>query len=326
MVSSVTLRIQEIARKRRGKMRKLLNLFGMALIAAVVFFPVRSNAAGKIICQTLKEAKTYHYNLDKKGKEESIRINVSRKKYKTKESDYDDLVFDAKAMLTINGKKIYTKVVKEQMYMSEKEYLSYTPIKVMITDIDKGDKQMELFVFEGDCVEFNSGQIEHLYYYQYTNGRAKRKQDLVSLFHKSLPYVSRVFALKRNALLTINEKNEVMAEVGVDIPNFLKIYLPTKVNLILKDGKFIQKIQKSYRILEIMEPIRAKKKNIVYTSPGGKEKAFTVKKKEKIKLCNIYLANKKKIYVKVKNQSGKTGYIDPKKASIYWDVPEDYYD
>ncbi len=307
-------------------MRKLLKLLGMAFMAIMVLFPAKNSAAEKNVCQTLKASKTYHYNLDQKGKKESIRVDVSRKKYEKKESDYHELVYDVKAAVTINGKQIYSKAVKEQDYISERDYLSCIPIKVMVTDIDKRDKQMELFILEGDCVEFESDRIEHIYYYQYANGRAKRKQDLVLLFSKSLPYVEYISGVKNSSTLTINEKNEVFAELGLYMPNFFNMHIYSKVSLKLKNGKFIQNNQKSYRISKIEEPLRAKKNIIAYTSPGGKVKAFTVKKRGKINLCNFYLANKKKIYIKVKNQGGKTGYIDPKKASIYLDVPEDYYD
>lgn len=308
-------------------MRKLLTCLGMILFAVMVFCPMKSNAAEKKICQTLKTSKTYHYNLDQKGKKESIRVDViSRKKYEKKESDYQHTVYDVKAAVTINGKQIYSKVAKEQYYMSEKDYLSYIPIKVMVTDIDKRDKQMELLIFVGDCVEFGTDTIEHIYYYQYTNGRAKKKQDLVSLFSKSLPYVKYVTGVKNSSILTINEKNEIFACVGLNVPNFLDGHIQTNVSLLLKNGKFMHKIQKSYKIAEIEEPIRTKKRMIVYASPGGRKKAFTLKKQVKINLCNIYLKNKKKMYLKIKNQGGKSGYIDPKKMSIYIDVDPDYWD
>ena len=288
---------------------------------------MKSNAAGKKICQILKTSQTYHYNLDKEGKKESISVDIiSRKKYEKKESDCHYTVYDVKVAVTINGKQIYTKVAKEQLYISEKEYLSYVPIKVIITDIDKGDKQMELLIFEGDCVEFGTDTIEHIYYYQYANERAKRKQDLVTLFRKSLPYVSNVSGVKNSSILTINEKNEVFAQVRLNVPNFSDVFIQANVSLLLENGKFIQKTRKLYKIAEIEEPISAKKNMIVYTSLGRKEKAFTVKKRGKINLCNIYLKNRKKIYVKIKNQSRKSGYIDPKNVSVYIDVAPDYYD
>lgn len=85
-------------------MRKLLNLFGMALIAVLVLFPTKSNAAGNV-CQTLKESKTYQYNLDQKGKKESIKVNVSKKEHK---NGYT-ITYDLKTTVSVNGKKIYTK-------------------------------------------------------------------------------------------------------------------------------------------------------------------------------------------------------------------------
>lgn len=312
-------------------MRKLLNLFGMVLIAVIVFFPVKSNAAGKNICQTLKTSQTYYYNLDKKGKKESIRVDVVfRKKYRSPKYRYD--VFDVKAKVTINGKQIYAKTEKEVYYFLEEDYLAYTPLKVMVTDMDKKDKQMELLIFEGNCVEYGTEEIEHIYYYQYANGRAKRKQDLVSVYRQSLPYVHSVWGKDERTILSVNNKNEISAELRVDIPNFSDETITyTKVNLILNKGKFIHNNQKLHKITHQNIPVRTEKDMDVYTSPGGKEKVFTVKKGGKINLCNIYLANKKKIYLQIKSKKGKTGYIDPKNVSIYVDERDlgpdsDYWD
>lgn len=250
------------------------------------------------------------------------------KKYRSPK--YWDDVFDVKAKVTINGKQIYAKTEKEVYYFSEEDYLAYTPIKVMVTDMDKKDKQMELLIFEGDCVEYGTETID-IYYYQYANGRAKQKQDLVSVYRQSCPYVKSVWGVNKNAILSINNKNEISAELRLDIPNLGDTFMYTKINLILKKGKFIHNNRKLHKITYLYVQVRTEKDMVVYTSPGGKEKAFTVKKGGKINLCNIYLANKKKIYLKIKSKKGKTGYIDPKNVSSYLDERDlgpgsDYWD
>lgn len=295
-------------------MRKLLNLFGMALIAVIVFFPVRSNAAGKNVCQTLKESKTYHYNLDQKGKKESIKVSVS----KTERKEGYVITYDLKATVTINSKKIYSSNGKE--------------VRVMVTDVDKKDKQMELLIIEGWGGTGYKGawasNMEHIYYYQYANGKAKRKQDIAKAFKKNFTNVMSLHGIKGDSYLTTNGKNEIYARVCVgmqqsELDDYYDDCLHVKAGLRLKNGKFVQISSKSYAILDIAEewdiPVILKKNVTAYTQMGGKKKAFTIKKGEKIPSGSLYCIKNKKVYFKIKNKKGKWGYIELKKGMLYFD-------
>lgn len=81
----------------------------------------------------------------------------------------------------------------------------------MVTDVDKADKQMELLIIEGDVSDIKdnsawASNMEHIYYYQYANGQAKRRQDLASLFKKDFKDVLFLHGIKNDSFLTINEK------------------------------------------------------------------------------------------------------------------------
>lgn len=293
-------------------MRRLFHLFGIVLMAVLVLFPLESSAAGKNVCKTLKESKTYLYNLDQKGKKESIKVSVARKEHK----DGYVITYDVKTTVMLNGKKVYSKMLKGQHSKDSR-------VKVMVMDTDKKDRQMELFIMEGDVYDgedgdFWSSNMEHIYYYQYAGGKAKRKQDLAPLFRKKFANIYSLHGMGDKSYLTTNGKNEIYARLCVEVQNFDYVHIKMKLNL--KNGKFVRPSAKSYNLLDTEDSIFRPKKDItVYTKPGGKKKAFTVKKEEFIYPCGLYTANAKKIYLKVKNKDKKTGYIDPKKVPTYLD-------
>lgn len=295
-------------------MRKLWSSFGIALLMVMVFFPVKSSAAGKNTYQMLEESKTYYYNLDQKGKKEAIRVDVSTKKYEDDKDTWYGHKYDIKTTVTINGKKVYSRMLKGTNF-------PLNQVKVVVTDVDKKDKQMELMVIEGhvgtgDNRSFWSSDMKHIYYYQYKNGKAKRRQDIAPMFRGNFANIYSLHGMD-NSYFTVNGKGEIYTKLCVKVQNF--DYVHMKMKLKLKDGKFVKVPTKSYTLADAEFPFRPKKNITVYTKPGGTKKAFTVKKEDKIYLCSLYTKNGKKIYLKVKNKNGKTGYIEPKKVPTYDD-------
>ncbi|MCI8581069.1 MAG: hypothetical protein HFH04_10050 [Dorea sp.] len=301
-------------------MRKLLNLCGMALIAATLFFPASVDAAGKNVCETLKPSKTYQYNLDQKGKKESIKVNISKKEY---EKNYDTL-YDVSTTVTVNGKKIYNKILKKQD--SDQNH-----VKVMVTDVNKKDKQMELLIIEGDIDIFEErksawvADMEHIYYYQYANGKAKRKQDLAPLFKKNFKKIHFLHGMKDKSFLTISGKSEIYARICTEVQKgkYMEDCLHVKTGLTLKNGKFLLLSSKSYAVLDVGgkwdDPVKAKKNLTAYTKMGGKKKAFIMKKGERIPAGSQYCMKNKKVYLKIKNKKGKWGYIELKEGIFFFD-------
>lgn len=116
-------------------MRKLQNVIGMLMLVFLITFPLQAQAAEKNVQETLKECKTYSFNLDKKGKKETVQFDVTKKKSANGDG------YDYNATVQVNGKVIYRKNLKNYSYSF--------PVKVMVVDTDKKDKQMELLIMEG---------------------------------------------------------------------------------------------------------------------------------------------------------------------------------
>lgn len=249
--------------------------------------------AAKVTCDTLNTSQTYHYNLDKKGNSESIKVSISKKK----NGYYDDYTLNVK----INGKTAIKKKAKE--CYSE-------PFMVMVTDTDKKDKQLELLVVE----ESSYQSISHIYYYQYTAGKLTFKQDLMNEFGK--------YAFERmeeNTPLTVNGKGEIYAKRCIHVENF--DYQHIRVVLKLKKGTFTRDSSNVYKTLDTQKLlwfVKPKKAITAYTKRGGSKKAFTITKKSNdVKIIAIYRTEKagEKTYLKVKNGKGKIGWVDVEKAS-----------
>lgn len=288
-------------------MQKIKNISRLTVImlvmGIVIFFPQKVKAAEKNICETLKESKTYYYNLDQKGKKESIKITSSSKMY---EVDHQ-ICHDWKVTVTVNKKAIYDK--KFERYRGD------SPVKVMVTDADKQDKQMELLIMEGDSMYLDwTADIKHIYYYQYKNGNVKCKQDLAAIVKKGIPNIYNLHGMKKNAFLATSGNKEMYAKLCLEIPNF--DYVHFKIKLVLENGKFVRLSAKEYTLIDGMLMFTMKRNMVTYTKPGGKEKAFTIKKGEAVGPCRIYLGKNKKIYLKVKDKNGRMGYIDPQKAPV----------
>lgn len=185
----------------------------------------------------------------------------------------------------------------------------------MVTDADKQDKQMELLIIEGDSMYLDwTADIKHIYYYQYKDGKVKCKQDLATVVKKGIPNIYSLHGMKKNAFLTTSRNNETYAKLCLEIPNF--DYVHFKVKLVLKNGKFVRPSAREYVLIDGMIMFTMKRNMVAYTKAGGKEKAFTIKKGEAVGPCRIYLGKNKKIYLKVKDKNGRSGYIDPQKAPV----------
>lgn len=275
----------------------------MLIIGIAISFPQKIKAAEKKVYETLKDSKTYYYNLDQKGKKESIKVTSLSKEYEENHQIYHDW----NVTVTVNRKAIYNK--KFERHRSD------SPVKVMVTDVDKQDKQMELLIIEGDSMYLDwVADIKHIYYYQYKTGKVKRKQDLATIVKKGIPNIYNLHGMKKNAFLATNGNKEIYTKLCLKIPNFDYVHL--KLKLALKNGKFVRPSAREYALVDGIIMFTMKRNLTAYTKAGGKEKAFTIKKGEAVGPCRIYFSKNKKIYLKVKDKNGKTGYIDPQKASV----------
>ena len=247
-------------------------------------------------------------------------MSVSRKRY---QEGYA-VKYDLQTTVTVNGKKIYSKTAKGQ-------YTDISQVKVIVTDVDKKDKQMELMVIEGDIAGGTnyadwSSDMEHIYYYQYANGKAKRRQDLAPLFKKIFNNPVSLHGIKNNSYLTINGKNEIYARVCEVVQKNQygdNECLHIQAGLVLKKGSFKQLSSRQYKVVDIGGAeditVTVKKNLTAKTQAGGKKKAFAVKKGEKISLGSKYCVKGRKTYLKIRNKKGKWGYIELKKGYLNFD-------
>jgi hypothetical protein len=284
---------------------------------------MNTQAATKEVCQTLLPGKTYKFDLDKDGKPETIKYTREQSD-NPKADDYYRYLF--KVTLTINGKEIFKK----------SNIGSWgNPAQVMVLDTDKKDKQMELIVIQGELpnaykwdnkrneeVELPTNvtdswasNMEHIYYFQYKNGKATNKQDLSKLLKNNFKNAYMLHGMKDSSLLTINGKGEVNARLCLNKLPKNYDYVHIQSILTLKNGTFKIKPLKEFKIVDKQSFICTKEFN-TFTKPGKTAKAFSVKKNERIKVTALIRENKNKIYLEVTNSKGKKGYIVPKQGTV----------
>lgn len=276
-------------------MKKYIKYFSLLLL--FVILSTTKVEAAKVTCDTLKISKTYHYNLDKKGHSESIKVSISKKK----NGYYHDYTVNVK----INGKTAIKKTSKEQFS---------NPFIVMVTDTNKKDKQLELLVVE----EYAYQSISHIYYYQYKDGTAVYQQDLAELFKQNMQNVSELHRMKDKSSLAVNGKGEIYAKLCISVENF--DYQHIKIKLKLKNGIFERDSSKNYKTLDekkLLWFVKPRKAITAYTKRGGTKKAYSITKKSKdVKIVGIYHNPENgETYLKVKNGKGKVGWVDVEKAS-----------
>ena len=281
--------------------------FIMVMMMLLAIPPVPVQAAANPVKVVLKNAKTYKYDLDKDGKKEKIKYTVSKKEVAgTYESRYT-------AQVTVNGKSIY-----------KKSLMGYaTRFKVFITDVDSKDKQMEILIVEGDmdASYMWTSDMENIYYYQYSKGKAVRKQNLVTLFKKQFKKIDSIHGIKKKVYFDGNGKGELSVKLCLNAkPNFDFLHVKAKLNLV--KGKFVVTQANTFSLLDKRDGsdrFRPKKNITVYKKPGKTDKAYTVKKGQKIYLLKLYRMKSGKIYLHIKDAAGRKGYIDPQKVKTYDD-------
>lgn len=281
-------------------MKKIVKYICLFLLC-LILFPTKADAA-KVTCATLKTSQTYHFNLDKSGDSESVKVSISKKK-----SGYSS---DYTVNVKINGKS----AVKRN---SKGHYVN--PFMVMVTDTNTTDKQLELFVVEESAYD----SIAHIYYYQYVDGKAVFKQDLAELYKGYIPeYDSDIHRIKKETPMMVNGKGEIYIKGCMRVENF--DYQHVKLKLKLKNGVFACDTSKTYKTLDeesLLWFSKPKKTIKAYTKRGGNKKAFDITKKSKdVRILAIYYDPMNgETFLKVKNGNGKNGWVDVKKASTeFW--------
>lgn len=187
---------------------KIKNIILALFFFVLAILPVQVLASLQNIEDVLKPGTMYTYNLDKQGKYEKITVDYSKKK------NYGE------TRVTVNGQEIYRKVEKKG-----------EQTRVMVTDADKNDKQMELLILDGE-------DMEHIYYYRYENGITRRVQDLTPLYRGGDRKGASIHGMSNHIPLQTNGKGVLYARVQGYVAKEKTEDPGAKVGLLLANGKF----------------------------------------------------------------------------------------
>lgn len=270
----------------------------LSLTAGVLgSFPQKVSAA---VSQSyyLEKGKAQNIQLDGKGAKEKIKYTL--KSSRNNEGEWPEK-YDNVFSLYINNKCVYTKkTVTEQRQGTASIY---------IADVDNSDNILDIFI--GLYSEQYSSEYDVLDYYQYKNGKFKKIQDLKKYLDSGI-----LDCVKKNGMAENHYHSSNSFQTSGD--KNLKIEICSNSNAIgsfhgkytlkLKNGKFVKAT--TYPSGEIREHASmgiATKSATFYTTAGGKKKAFSVKKGDRVHLSE-YKYIKNTLYIKAE-KNGKVGWV-----------------
>jgi hypothetical protein len=257
----------------------------------------------------LEKSKTYQYDLDGNGSKEKIQYTA---KLHSTDNKREKCKFDVD--ITVNGKSFYNKTLTGEWskYWEDEVVWSLIPVKILITDTDMSDKQMELLVIEGSGLDdYWLSEMKNIRYYRYQSGKMTYMQNLATLLKSD--FESNYYSLhgmsdEEGKFLELDGKGHLSADLCLQFSDF--DYKHCTRTLTLKDGKFSVNTSSSLTCLEPeYNDYKVQKSMKIYTTAGGKTVAATLKKGKKVYVTGIYKNSKGKLYFKVKYE-GKTGYMD----------------
>lgn len=192
---------------------------------------------------------------------------------------------------------------------------------VYITDVDKSDDVMDIFIAMYDKEYISKYDV--LYYCQYKNGKFEKVQDLrkylcsgvLDCFGKSDMGNCHVWygGLPKSISTSGDKQLQVIICGLTDISDTGLGYFHGNFALKLKNGKFKKaSANPEGKILECDFKGGLISKCIFYIKPGNSKKAFTAKKGENVTITG-YKYIKNKLYIKVLNKNNAEGWISGKR-------------
>lgn len=267
-------------------LKKFTALFlSLFMVLSSIFLGTKNNsyaATVKSYIKELKIGKTYYYNLDGGKYKDKIKVYVSKN---------DNL------LLKINDKTV--KVLKYD-YEDSKHNYNRLPYKcnIRIYNFNKKDNSLEIVLNYRE--DINEG---------YRILKFKNSKCLLDEKYNDA-YIEKYDS--NNGTITLSEGNwgrftdftDALSRFAccykIQI-NGYKIYNPSTANTTGNTRKF---------------KYTANKNLTAYTSTSGNKKAFTIKKGKKVNIYSFYQKGNKK-YIKVKNSSGKYGYIKVGSSQLF---------
>lgn len=299
------------------KQKRFVIILISTLFTLLLAWPISASAASNK-CYVLSPSKNYSYNLDGKGKKETISYTIT-----TQKQNYEDY---NTVTVKVNNGVIYKKTAK------------YDDFAVIVTDVNTQDKQMELLIVQTDMsrIWWNGkmsggfwGQgIKSIRYYTYSSGKVKFRQDLATVF-KSKFAKKDVYTLHfydEKTAFKVTGKGTIEMILCLQVGSEKNSYGGSQFDyqhivrtLKLKNGKFTAVTKKEYTLQKYMPELYLSQNTKVLAKAGGKKVAYTIKKGGYMKVIGIYRTSKGKLYLKVSNKNKKTGYIDSN-GKIYGDL------
>ncbi len=279
-----------------------------------IFIPQTVHAAS-VKSYDLTPGEQKEIQLDGKGAKEKIMYTFEDTGTGETDEYYDEEYYKHTLTLTINGDVVFEESVTN-LFNPE------TNGDVYITDIDKSDNVMDIFIAMYDK-EYVS-KYDVLYYCQYRNGKFVKVQDLkkylysgvLDCFGKSDMGNCHVWygGLSKSISTSGDKKLQVMVCGFTDISDAdWGGYFHGNFALKLKNGK----LKKAYTnpegsIIQCDFDGGLASKCTFYNKPKSNKKAFTIKKGKPVKISG-YKYIKNKLYIKVVNKNKAEGWVSGKK-------------
>lgn len=311
-----------------------------AVMALVTVFSVNTEYAS---AETVKQirlvrGKEKKVQLDNKGDKEKILYTYAREKIsydKEEESTKYKIIF----RLTIDGNTIIEETSTAEISDFREEMGDWkdmcTDSEVVITDIDRTDKRMDILV---------NTNTKGTYRIQYADGKVIVKENLVKMA-KALDLPEVVWGRWGCYCTFSGTKPEIMQpyykngewhydKYKKNIPTIYQFttegdgtakwavcldveeigYIHATIPLKLKNNKLkLATKSLSGDILETGYSGAVDKKMTVYTKAGGKKASFTVGKGNVLEFVSYRIIDNK-VYIRVRNEKGKTGWISEKEC------------
>ncbi|HEX3078187.1 MAG TPA: hypothetical protein VHQ24_15100 [Lachnospiraceae bacterium] len=281
------------------------NLKNVAIKLAVATFCMVIGTTGKAMISsadtteasngivTLDTDKTYEYDLNGDGTPEKIL-------YK---SVFDEESYSVKMKLYINGKLCYSKVS-----------INSFGTQLQVLDIDTSDSYQELYLHavmdsDGICnpelVRYDGEKLTKLsgfnpnkpnkYFDLYRFGIDKVNGDGTFTIFADTPIYSDAFGC-----YTCEIKYQVKGNTVSLVPT--KTYSFTQYS---RDYKYVARVTIP-----------------VYVKAGSKTVSFRVKKGESLSVDKFYVTQAGKVYIKVINSKGESGWVKSKQQDLFKEIPQ----
>ncbi|WP_419749217.1 hypothetical protein [Terrisporobacter petrolearius] len=252
-------------------------LLSLAIVIGSIFVGTKTNsyaATSKSYIKELKIGKTYYYNLDGGKYKDKIKVYVSKN---------DNL------LLRINDKTI--KVLKYDYEYSKHNY-NRLPYKcnVRIYNFNKKDKSLEI------VLNYREDLQEGYRILKFKNSKCLLDKIYNDSYMEKYDSNTGAITLSEGNWGLFKDFTDAIGRFGcyykIQIKGY-KIHNPYTSNTTEEARKFKYTADKNLN---------------AYTNTNSSKIAFTVKRDEKVNIYSFYQKGNKK-YIKVKNSSGKYGYI-----------------